>query len=71
MIVPGGAAMQLPQIHELFSVLIISLIAGLGASVGRLITVLRSRQHGHQHAVAFGIISGATFVFLLSGLVGV
>lgn len=30
-----------------------------------------ARQHGHQHAVAFGIIIGAIFVFVLSGVFGV
>jgi len=30
-----------------------------------------ARQHGHQHAVAFGIIIGAIFVFVLSGVFGI
>jgi ZIP family zinc transporter len=30
-----------------------------------------AREHGHQHFTAMGIISGAIFVFLLSGIFGV
>jgi ZIP family zinc transporter len=30
-----------------------------------------ARQHGHQHYTAMGIILGAIFVFILSGLLGV
>jgi zinc transporter, ZIP family len=30
-----------------------------------------AREHGHQHSTAVGIIFGALFVFLLSGLLGV
>jgi ZIP family zinc transporter len=30
-----------------------------------------AREHGHQHYTAFGIILGAIFVFLLSGIFGV
>jgi ZIP family zinc transporter len=30
-----------------------------------------AREHGHQHSVAVGMILGAIFVFLLSGLLGV
>ena len=30
-----------------------------------------AREHGHQHYTAVGIIPGAIFVFLLSGLFGV
>jgi ZIP family zinc transporter len=30
-----------------------------------------AREHGHQHTTAMGIISGAIFVFLLSGMLGV
>jgi ZIP family zinc transporter len=30
-----------------------------------------AREHGHHHFTAFGIISGAIFVFLLSGFFGV
>ena len=29
-----------------------------------------AREHGHQHYTAVGIIIGAIFVFLLSGLFG-
>jgi ZIP family zinc transporter len=30
-----------------------------------------AREHGHQHYTAFGIILGAVFVFILSGVLGV
>jgi ZIP family zinc transporter len=30
-----------------------------------------AREHGHQHFTAMGIISGAIFIFLLSGMLGV
>jgi ZIP family zinc transporter len=30
-----------------------------------------AREHGHQHYVAMGLISGSIFVFILSGLLGV
>ena len=30
-----------------------------------------AREHGHQHYTAIGIIIGAVFVFLLSGIFGV
>jgi ZIP family zinc transporter len=30
-----------------------------------------ARQHGHQHSTAVGIILGAIFIFILSGLLGV
>jgi zinc transporter ZupT len=30
-----------------------------------------AREHGHQHWTAIGIILGAIFVFLLSGIFGV
>ncbi len=30
-----------------------------------------AREHGHQHYVAMGLISGSIFVFLLSGLMGI
>ncbi len=30
-----------------------------------------AREHGHQHYVAMGLISGSIFVFLLSGLLGI
>jgi ZIP family zinc transporter len=30
-----------------------------------------AREHGHQHYVAMGLISGSIFVFILSGLLGI
>ena len=30
-----------------------------------------AREHGHQHYTAMGIILGAVFVFILSGLLGI
>jgi zinc transporter ZupT len=30
-----------------------------------------AREHGHHHFTALGIITGALFVFLLSGIFGV
>jgi ZIP family zinc transporter len=30
-----------------------------------------AREHGHHHSTAIGIITGAIFVFLLSGIFGV
>jgi len=30
-----------------------------------------AREYGHQHFTAMGIITGAIFVFLLSGIFGV
>jgi len=54
-----------------------SLVPGALAFAGGVMTFITldelipcARQHGHQHFTSMGIIAGAIFVFLLSGLFG-
>ncbi len=61
--------MELPQIHDLFSVLIISLVAGLGTSVGGLIAVLRKpgkRLYGLLMGLTAGVMITLSFMELVS-----
>jgi ZIP family zinc transporter len=50
-------------------------LMGIAGGVMMFITldelVPTAREHGHQHYTAIGIIFGAIFVFLLSGIFGV
>jgi len=64
-------------VAALFLVNFQSLIPGALAFAGGVMVFITldelipaAREHGHQHFTAMGIISGAIFVFLLSGMLG-
>ncbi len=66
---PGGAGMQLSPISELFSVLIVSLVAGLGTSVGGLIAVWRrpgKRLFGLLMGITAGVMISLSFLELVN-----
>jgi len=64
-------------VAALFLTSFVGLIAGALAFAGGVMTFITldelipaAREHGHQHFTAAGIILGAIFVFILSGLFG-
>jgi len=64
-------------VAALFLTSFVGLVPGALAFAGGVMTFITldelipaAREHGHQHFTAAGIILGAIFVFILSGLFG-